>query len=72
MERAFSARGAKAVAISTPHAYHFQQIVDALGAGTATVTARVSGGGETDGVEQTWTPRGTTAELPEMRYATAL
>ncbi|MGK5678654.1 N-acetyltransferase family protein [Actinoplanes sp. URMC 104] len=25
-----------------------------------------------DGVEKSWTPRGTTAELPEMRYATAL
>ena len=28
--------------------------MDALGAGTATVTARVSGGGESDGVEQSF------------------
>jgi ribosomal protein S18 acetylase RimI-like enzyme len=25
-----------------------------------------------DGVEQTWTPRGSTLELPELRYAVAL
>jgi ribosomal protein S18 acetylase RimI-like enzyme len=25
-----------------------------------------------DGTTQTWTPRGTTAELPELRYATPL
>ena len=25
-----------------------------------------------DGTRQTWTPRGSTVELPELRYATAL